>query len=66
MSLYTLLFVEHIPQAAHQGKTAKREDKVISRRLQVLLRQLLIGLIALFHYTRYAVDSIRRSHRSIL
>ena len=29
MNLYTLLSLEHVPLAAHQGKTAKQEDKII-------------------------------------
>ena len=46
MILYKLFLLEHVLLADHQGKTAKKEDKVNWNRVSMSWRHIKIGLTA--------------------
>ena len=46
MILYKLFLLEYVLLAGHQGKTAKKEDKVNWNRVSMSWRHIKIGLIA--------------------
>ena len=59
MSLYALFLLENILLAAHQGKTAKPENKVSLNNIRMICTQLEIAFILLLRRAPYAGDHTR-------